>query len=83
MFDPPHLIKLTRNALGHWKTLIDQNNQYIKWNHIEQLNNHQINIGLNWPINESKKHIEFQKNLIKVKLATQSKSRSVAAALLP
>ena len=82
MFDPPHLIKLIRNALGHWNTIIDWNNQLVNWNHIVQLHNYQIKNGFKLANKLSKKHIEFKKNSMKVKLATQTISRSVAAALL-
>ena len=82
MFDPPHLIKLVRNALGHWKTIVDWNNQNINWNLIAGLHDYQFEHHFKLANKLSKQHIQFQKNCMKVKFATQTLSRSVASALM-
>lgn len=81
LFDAPHLLKLVRNALGHWHTIIDWNNQPIEWNLIVSLHKHQVENKLKLANKLSKQHIDFQKNSMKVKFATQTISRSVADAL--
>ena len=82
LFDPPHLSKLVRNALGHWRTLVDAKNRLVKWKHIFDLYNHQKSEGFHLANKLTKQHIEFQKNPMKVKFAVQILSRSVANALL-
>jgi len=81
MFDPPHLLKLVRNALGSWKSLLDDNNNEIKWQYIVELYEYQKIHGFTLANKISKKHIEFEKNKMKVKLAAQLLSKSVANAL--
>ena len=41
LFDPPHLSKLVRNALGNWKKMTDWNNNVIQWQCIVDLYDYQ------------------------------------------
>lgn len=53
----------------------------MDWNYIIQLNKLQEDEGLHFANKLSKKLIMFRNNLMKVKLATQTLSRSVAKAM--
>jgi len=82
MFDPPHLLKLVRNALGSWKTLIDGQGTVIRWQHIVDLYEYQKLNGFTLANKITKQHVEFEKNKMKVKYAAQVISKSVANSLL-
>lgn len=78
--DACHMLKLARNSLatlGAFKV----NDQLIEWKYIDQLHTMQNEIGLKFANKLSKTHIEWQKNKMKVKLAAQTLSSSVADAL--
>lgn len=78
--DPCHMLKLARNALamlGAFKV----DNQLVEWRYIDQLHSMQDEIGLKFANKVSKTHIQWQKNKMKVKLAAQTLSSSVADAL--
>lgn len=82
MLDPAHMIKLVRNTFGEKRELIDCNNEIINFKYIELLlmlqNNEQCYLA-----NKLKKeHVFFFKKKMKVKLATQLLSLSVANALI-
>lgn len=82
MFDPPHLLKLVRNALGTWKTMLNAENNVINWKHIVDLYEFQKKNGFTLANKITKQHIMYEKNKMKVKLAAQVLSKSVANALL-
>ena len=46
IFDVCHLLKLLRNTLGDYKTLLDDESNQIKWNYIEKLHETQSSEGL-------------------------------------
>lgn len=79
--DPSHMIKLIRNLLGDRKTIIDGDGNYIKFKYIENLVELQESEGLCLSNKVRKTHINFFKQKMKVKLATQLLSQSVAEAL--
>jgi hypothetical protein len=71
-----------RNALGEWKSLIDGNNNIIEWQHIVNLYQYQKTHGFTLANKLTKQHVLFEKNKMKVKLAVQVLSKSVANSLL-
>uniref|UniRef100_A0A1Y1K320 THAP-type domain-containing protein n=4 Tax=Photinus pyralis TaxID=7054 RepID=A0A1Y1K320_PHOPY len=79
--DPPNMLKLVRNALADKKVLYDSQNSKIEWNLLEKLHDLQDKEGLHLANKLRGVHIHFQNQKMKVKLATQLLSRSVAVAL--
>ena len=82
MPDTPHLIKLTRNALGDWGVLMDGEGNTVKWKYIVDLHKLQCENGVHFANKIRKSHVEYTKNKQKVKLATQTISKSTANSLL-
>lgn len=82
MFDPPHLIKLVRNAFGSWQNLVDGEGNLICWQHIVNLYEYQKKCGFSLANKITKQHVNFEKNKMKVKYAAQLVSNSVANSLL-
>lgn len=80
--DPPHMLKLIRNAFAQYKQFIDGEGGIIDFKYIVELNELQENEGLHLGNKLRKKHIFFFKQKMKVYLASQLLSRSVAEALL-
>ena len=80
--DPPHLIKLTRNTLGDLGVLIDNNGERILWVFIWRLHQLQLSQGMHLANKIKQEHIDYKKNKMKVRLASQVCSQSVANALL-
>ena len=81
IFDVCHMIKLVRNSLADLKVLKNCQNQPIQWNYIEKLHILQTNEGVFAANKLRKSHIEFHRQKMKVSLAAQTLSRSVAEAL--
>ena len=85
IFDVCHLLKLMRNLLGDYKVICHEDkNGYlhpIKWQYIEHLNNLQEDLGLSFANKLKKKHILWTKHKMKVHLAAQTLSGSVAQAI--
>ncbi|KAG6442831.1 hypothetical protein O3G_MSEX002540 [Manduca sexta] len=79
--DPCHNIKLIRNTFGDKKVLIDHQGNKISWFYIILLHKIQNNEGLHLGTKIKKDHIEYVKQKMKVRLATQFLSASVADAL--
>lgn len=79
--DPCHMIKLVRNTLGDWKIFIDGEGRQIKWHYLVLLQELQEKEGLHLRNKLRKAHIYFQKQKMKVRLAVQSMSKSVADAI--
>lgn len=79
--DPVHLFKLVRNHFESKKYILDENQEEISWNLLCELNKIQENEGLHIANKLSRRHIMFRNNIMKVKLASQVLSRSVAVAL--
>lgn len=79
--DACHMLKLVRNALENKKKLLDYQGNYIEWSYLMKLNNLQKTEGLHLGNKIKDKHIHFHKQKMKVKLASQLLSNSVADAL--
>lgn len=71
-----------RNALGTWKVLLDSENKKIAWKYIVNLYEYQKSNGFTVANKLTKQHVQFEKNKMKVKLAVQVLSQSVANGLL-
>lgn len=79
--DACHMVKLIRNSLQYYETILDETNGKIQWRFFEKLHEVQQKEHLNLANKLSKEHIDFEKNKMKVKLATQLFSNSVADAI--
>jgi hypothetical protein len=76
-----HMLKLTRNALAEMGSFVTATGERISWEYIERLSIIQDDIGLHLANKITGSHINWQKAKMKVKLAAQVFSRSVADAL--
>jgi len=81
MIDACHLLKLMRNTLSDYKVLIDQDGKRIEWRFIENLHKVQQKEGLRAANKLKNDHIAYHKQKMKVKLAAQTLSSSVADAI--
>lgn len=79
--DPVHMFKLVRNHWESKKVILDSNNNKIDWNLLCELNKLQEDEGLHFANKITRRHIMFRNNIMKVKLASQVLSTSVATAL--
>lgn len=61
--------------------LCDSDGNQILWNYVENLNQIQYKEGLRVGTKLKNRHIQWEKEKMKVKLATQTLSNSVSAAL--
>lgn len=80
--DPSHMIKLVRNTFESKKIFYDAENEMVKWSLLVSLDKLQTNEQLHFANKLTSKHIHFRNQIMKVRLATQLLSRSVAKALL-
>lgn len=78
--DPCHMLKLVRNSFAEISPLMDSEGRTIDWQYIVKLQNLQEKEGLRLA-KVRKAHVYFQKEKMKVRLATQLLSKSVADAL--
>lgn len=72
---------MIRNTLGNKKILYDEEGEIIRGRYLEQLVTLQEDEGLHAVTKLRKRHLQWQKEKMKVKLATQTFSKSVADAL--
>ena len=79
--DACHMIKLVRNTFSDWKVLKDKDGQNIEWKFLEELNELQEREGLRLANKLCKAHIKWKPQKMKVNLAAQSLSSSIADAL--
>ncbi|KAI5634401.1 transposase protein domain-containing protein [Phthorimaea operculella] len=79
--DPCHMIKLVRNTFESKRIIFGPDDKPIRWQLIVNLNNLQKSEGLNFANKLTNRHIAFRNEVMKVKLATQLLSRSIALAL--
>ena len=82
ILDICHMLKLARNTLADLKVLHNHDGGAIKWEYIEKLVKLQQKEGLHLANKLSNVHIQWQKLKMKVKVAAQTLSSSVADALL-
>lgn len=80
-YDACHMIKLIRNALGVLRILNVTGGSQIRWCYIEDLHKQQEREGLHLANKLRQAHVNFKKQIMKVKLASQVFSDSVADAL--
>lgn len=80
-FDPPHALKSVRNTLAKYGVIYDENNDAIEWAHFKKLVEVQAKEGLHLATKVRKRHVRWQQEKMKVKLAAQIMSRSSAVAL--
>lgn len=81
ILDPCHMEKLLRNTLAGRKVIYDSKNRKIEWRFIEALHNQSKENGLRTH-NLSKKHMQWHKNSMNVRLAVQTLSESVANSIM-
>jgi hypothetical protein len=81
-FDACHLIKNIRNSFGALGEIDIGNGHVAKWSDIVMLQRLQDSEGLRAANRLTKNHIDFKNQIMKVKLAVQTLSSSVASALL-
>lgn len=80
--DPAHMLKLVRNTIGDWGILYDAENNAIEWKYFKDLVQLQEDNGIHLATKIRRRHIHYFKEKMKVRLAAQLLSRSVADALL-
>ena len=79
--DACHMIKLVRNTFSDWKVLKDKDGKTIEWKFLEELNELQEKEGLRLANKLRKSHMSWKPQKMKVNLAAQTLSSSVADAL--
>lgn len=79
--DACHMIKLVRNYLQAYGNIVDGNGNVISWSHLENLQKLQESEHFHLANKLRKHHISFNNQKMKVKLATQLLSKSVAISL--
>lgn len=78
ILDPSHMIKLIRNTLARNKVLYDDNNSKIEWKYFEELERFRNERGYTLTHKLSKKHIQWFRAPMRVGLAAETLSNSVA-----
>jgi hypothetical protein len=81
ILDACHMIKLVRNALGEWLYFVNGDGKNIWWQFFDDLVSLQEEKGLHLANKIRRRHINFQREKMKVKLALQTFSSGVADAL--
>ena len=79
--DPSHMLKLVRNCLGEKKSVVDSENNLVNWKFITELHNLQDAEGLHLGNKLRSSHINYFTRKMKVSLAAQVLSKSVADSL--
>ena len=79
--DPCHMVKLIRNTLESKKVFQDNSGGLIKWQYFVELNTLQENEKFHLANKLTTRHIDFKNQVMKVKLAVQLLSASVAKAI--
>ncbi|GLV43869.1 hypothetical protein CBL_11551 [Carabus blaptoides fortunei] len=80
ILDPCHMLKLVRNVLGDLKNL-QWENKTVSWEYIENLQKLQEFEGIHLANKLKKIHVNYKNQKMKVKLASQLFSNSVADAM--
>jgi len=80
-YDPPHMLKLIRNAWNNKRVILNSKSEEINWKYIEQLyeieQEERLRLGTKLTI----RHVHFHSEVMNVRLAVQTLSNSVADAL--
>lgn len=79
--DPCHMLKLIRNLFGKLQVIVDGDGNIIRWSFLEKLVQFQEH-GLHAATKLRRRHLNWQNEKMKVFLAAQTLSNSVAKALL-
>jgi len=79
--DACHMLKLIRNTLAEKTVLIDADGNRISWAYLKKLQELQCSEGLLAANKLTERHIQWHRQKMKVKLAAQTLSSSVANAL--
>lgn len=77
VLDPCHMEKLVRNTLGNKNVFYDDNDDQIKWSHFVELEKISRENGI-FTHKLSKKHIEWKRNIMNVRVAVETFSETVA-----
>lgn len=80
-WDPCHMLKLIRNTFGDFKTMIDNEGLHINFEFINKLMLLQQSKGLHLGNKLRQAHVLYNKQKMKVRLAAQLLSKSVATAI--
>lgn len=81
LFDICHMLKLIRNCFASMKTLQNGDNN-IEWEYLEKLNRLQDDEGLHLGNKLKRRHLQWVREKMKVKIAAQTLSKSVSDAIL-
>lgn len=81
VLDPCHMVKLIRNTFQAYEILVDKDGNKLQWQYLIELNKIQENEKFHLSNKLRHRHINFQNQRMKVKLATQLFSLSVAEAM--
>ncbi len=81
LLDPCHMLKLLRNVFSTVEDLVREDGQQIRWRYIEELHKLQGKEGLRLGNKLKMAHIQWRNQKMKVNLAAQLFSSSVADAL--
>jgi hypothetical protein len=81
IFDAAHMLKLMRNTVADKGFLTDDEGKQIRWQYLKDLHELRNSEGLKAANKLRKAHIDWYNQKMKVSLAAQSFSRSVASAL--
>ena len=81
VLDVCHMLKLLRNALSDIRFLRTQDGRIVSWKYIEELNKLQEDEGLRLGNKLKSAHIKWKRQIMKVSLAAQVFSTSVADAI--
>lgn len=81
ILDPCHMLKLIRNCLASKGSLIDDNKNFIHWSYFVKLVQLQEKEGLHLGTKLRRRHIFWEQEKMKVVLAAQTFSKSVADAM--
>lgn len=77
ILDPPHMEKLIRNLLATKKVIFDDENKRIEWTYFVELEKISRKTDL-FTHKLNKRHIQWERNKMNVKIAVQTFSRKVA-----
>lgn len=80
IFDPCHMEKLLRNTLGIKKTIYDHKNEKVEYKYFEALHKYSKENGFHTH-KLSRKHMQWARNSMSVRLAVETLSASVANAM--
>jgi len=72
--DVCHMLKLLRNTLAEKSTLLDVDGNEVRWEYLKQLQTLQCAEGLRAASKLTERHIQWQRQKMKVRLAAQTLS---------